>query len=83
MLKVFQVYVLIPMPTFFSDAVCGLRFDIFSNVLLSFSVSTPVSDSIVAKRVYKKSPISLSRKVRNVKRVELDMIYFDFILGVD
>lgn len=71
------------MQPFFSDAICGMRFDIFSDVLLSFSVSTPVSDSIVAKRVYKKCPISLSRKVTNVKRVELGILYFDFILSMD
>ena len=62
----------------------ALRFDISSDVLLDpFSVSTPVCNSVVAKRVYRKCPISLSNRVTLVDLVELDMLDFDVILGMD
>jgi len=42
----------------------SMKFDILPEVLLeSFLVSTPVGDSVVAKRVYRRCPISLSRRV--------------------
>jgi len=48
-----------------------------------FSVSTPVGDSVVAKRVYRRCPISLSHRVTLVDLIELDMLDFDIILGMD
>ncbi|WMV58727.1 hypothetical protein MTR67_052112 [Solanum verrucosum] len=48
-----------------------------------FSDCTQVGDSIVAKRVYKKCPISLSHRVTHVDLVELDILEFDVILGMD
>uniref|UniRef100_M1DHJ3 Gag-pol protein n=1 Tax=Solanum tuberosum TaxID=4113 RepID=M1DHJ3_SOLTU len=48
-----------------------------------FSVSTPVGDSVVAKRVYRRRPLSLSHRVSLVDLVELDMLDFDVILGMD
>ncbi|WMV19596.1 hypothetical protein MTR67_012981 [Solanum verrucosum] len=48
-----------------------------------FSVSTPIGDSIVAKRVYIKFPFSLSYRVTYVDLVELDMLDFDVILSMD
>ena len=45
-------------------------------------MSTSVGDSIVERRVYR-SCISLSHKVTLVYFVELDMLDFDVILGMD
>ena len=60
-----------------------MRFDVLLDMMLDpFSVSTPVGDSIMAKRVYKKCPISLSCKVTLVDLVELDMLDFDVIIGM-
>lgn len=88
MLKVFQldVYALLdPGATLsFVTPYVAMRFDVLSDVLLElFSISTSVSDSIVANRVYKKRPISLYHRVTLVDLVELCMLYFDVILGVD
>ena len=58
----------------------AIRFDVLSNVLLEpFSVSTPVGDSIVAKRVYRNCFVSLSHRVTRVDLIELDMLDFDVI----
>ncbi|WMV25033.1 hypothetical protein MTR67_018418 [Solanum verrucosum] len=62
----------------------AMRFDVFPNVLLEpFIVSSPIGDSVVAKRVYRKCPISLSHRVTLVDLVELDMLEFDVILDMD
>ncbi|WMV50577.1 hypothetical protein MTR67_043962 [Solanum verrucosum] len=45
-----------------------------------FYVSTSVDDSIVAKRVYRKCPVSFSHRVILVDLVELDILDFDVIL---
>ncbi|KAH0664080.1 hypothetical protein KY284_029011 [Solanum tuberosum] len=87
MLKVFQLYVhalLDPSATLsFVTSYVAMRFDVLLDVLLEpFYVSTPIGDSIVAKRVYRKCPISLSRRVTLVDLVELDMLDFDVILGI-
>jgi len=52
-------------------------------LLEPFSVSTPIGDSIVAKMVYRRCPLSLSYIVTLVDLVELDMLDFDVILGID
>ncbi|WMV09711.1 hypothetical protein MTR67_003096 [Solanum verrucosum] len=58
--------------------------DVLPDVLIDpFSVSTLIGESIVAKRVYKSCPVSLSHRVTHVDLVELDMLYFDVILGMD
>ena len=46
-------------------------------------VSTLVGESIVAKSVYQNCPISLPNRVSYVYLVELDMLDFDVILGMD
>ena len=46
-------------------------------------MSTPVGESIVAKRVYRNCPIMLPNRVSYVDLVELDMLDFDIILGMD
>jgi len=61
-----------------------MRFDVLRDMLVDpFSVSTLVGDSIVAKRVYKKCPISLSHRVTLVDLIKLDMLDFDVILDMD
>ena len=60
------------------------KFDILPDILHEpFIVSTPVSDSVVAKRVYINCPIMLPNKVSDVELVELDMLDYDIILGMD
>ena len=44
-----------------------------------FMVSTPVGDSVIAKRVYSNCPIMLPNRVTHVEFVELDMVDFDVI----
>uniref|UniRef100_M1DJ04 Gag-pol protein n=1 Tax=Solanum tuberosum TaxID=4113 RepID=M1DJ04_SOLTU len=77
-LKVFQldVYGLQdPGSTFsFVTPYVTMRFDVLPYVLLEpFYVSAPFGDSIVAKRVYRKCPVSLSHRVTLAGLVELDM----------
>ena len=46
-------------------------------------VSTPVGESVVAKRVYINCPMMLPNRVSYVNIVELDIFDFDVILGID
>ncbi|WMV26389.1 hypothetical protein MTR67_019774 [Solanum verrucosum] len=48
-----------------------------------FSVSTPVGDPVIARRVYRDCLISVSQKVTSADLVKLEMIDFDIILGMD
>ncbi|KAH0672236.1 hypothetical protein KY284_023323 [Solanum tuberosum] len=48
-----------------------------------FSVSTPVGDPVIARRVYKNYPITVSQKVTSADLVELEMVDFDVIIGMD
>lgn len=48
-----------------------------------FLVSTIVGDFVLVKRFYKGCPVSLRNRVTLVELVELDMLDFDLILGVD
>ena len=61
-----------------------LNFDII-HVQLSepFSVSTPFGESILAKRVYRNCPADFSHKSTMTNLIELDMVDFDVILGMD
>ena len=60
------------------------KFDILPDVLHEpFIVSTPVGESVVVKKVYRNFPIILPNIVSYVEIVELDMLYFDVILGMD
>jgi len=88
MLKVFQidVYALLDLGATLSllTPYVAMRFDTIPDVLLDhFYVCTPVGDSIVAKRVYRKCHVSLSHRVTHVNLVQLDMLDFDVILGMD
>ena len=46
-------------------------------------VTTPVSDSVVARRVHKNCAIMFPNRVIHVELVELDTVDFDVILGMD
>ena len=46
-------------------------------------VSTPVGESVVAKRVNRNCHIMLPNKVTYVELLELDMLDFKVILGMD
>ena len=48
-----------------------------------FMVSTLVGESVVANRVYRNCSIMLPFRVTHVELVELDMVDFDVILGMD
>ncbi|KAH0680946.1 hypothetical protein KY285_021901 [Solanum tuberosum] len=81
MLQVFSinVYALLdPGATlFFVTPFVAMKLEMLPDVLEKpFLVSTPVGDSVVAKRVYRGCPISLSHKVTLVD-------FFDVILGID
>ena len=57
------------------------KFDIFPNILNEpFMVTTPVSESVVAKRVYINCVIMLHNRVTHDELVELDMVNFEVIL---
>ena len=46
-------------------------------------VSTPVGDSIVAQKVYKKCPVTVLHRVLLADLIELDMVDFDVTLGME
>ena len=54
----------------------------FCNSVL-FSVSTPVVHPARARRVYKNCPVTISQKVTSANLVELEIVDFDVILGMD
>ena len=88
MLKVFSidVYALLnPRSTLsFVTPLVAKKIDILPNIIHEpFIMSTPVGASVIAKRVYRNYPKMLPNRVSYVELVELDMLYFDFILGMD
>ncbi|XP_069150083.1 uncharacterized protein [Solanum lycopersicum] len=88
MLQVFSidVYALLdPSATLsFVTPLIARKFDILPDILNEpFMVTTPVDESVVAKRVYKNCPIILPNRVTHVELVELDMVDFHVILGMD
>ena len=46
-------------------------------------VTTPVVESVVSRRVCQNFRMMFPNRVTNVELVELDMVYFDVILGMD
>ena len=59
------------------------KFHILPDILNEpFMVSYPVSESIVAKRVYRNCPLMFPNSVTYVELVELEMLDFDVILGM-
>ena len=60
------------------------KFDILYDIFIeSFSVCTPMGDTVIARRVYRKYPIMLPNGVTLGFFVEHDVFYFDIILGID
>ncbi|XP_075092245.1 uncharacterized protein LOC142172512 [Nicotiana tabacum] len=49
----------------------------------SFSVSTPVGDSITAARVYRNCVVTVCGRATTVNLIELGMVDFDVIMGMD
>ena len=67
----------------FVNPLVSMEFDMLPDVLDEpFLVSTPVGDSIYAKRVYRCYPISFPNRVTLVDFVELDILDFDAFLGL-
>ena len=60
------------------------KFDVLPERLCEpFCVSTPVGESILAERFYRDCVISINHKDTMADLVELDMVDFDVILGMD
>ena len=88
MLQVFSVnfYALLDLGATLSfvTLLVARMFDILPDVLIEpFSVCTPMVDSIIPKRVYRKCLVMLPNRVTLVDLVEFDMCYFDIIFGMD
>ena len=88
MLKVFSidVYALLdPSDTLsFVTPLVDKKFNILLDILHEpFIVSTLVGESVVTKRVYRNCPIMLPNRVSYVELVELNMLDYDIILGMD
>ena len=62
----------------------AMKFEIVPDILDEpFSVSTPEGASVVVIRVYKGCLISFHKRVTLIDLIELDMLDFDVILGMD
>lgn len=62
----------------------AVNFKVKPEILIElFSVSTPVGHSIIARQLYRNCPIIISQKVTLADLIELEMIDFDVILGID
>ena len=62
----------------------AVQFDVSQETLsVPFSVSTPIGDPVIARRVYKNCPVIVSQKVTSADLVELGIVDFDVILGMD
>ena len=48
-----------------------------------FTITTPVGDSVVAKRVHTNYPLMFPYRFTLVGLLEIGMVYFDVILGID
>ncbi|XP_015055042.1 uncharacterized protein LOC107001562 [Solanum pennellii] len=88
MLQVFSidVYALLnPRATLsFVNPLVSMKFDVLSDVSIEpLPVTTPVVDSIVAKRVFRSCTILLSNRVKLVDLVKLDMLDFHVIFGMN
>ena len=60
------------------------NFDMLLDILDEpFIVTISVGESVVAMRVYRNCPIMLPNRVTHAKLVELYMVHFDIILGMD
>ena len=73
-----------PGATLFVKTLVAMNFDVLPDVQSKpFSVISSMGDSVIAKRDYKNHPTMLPNRVTHVDLIELDMIDFDVILGMD
>ncbi|KAH0743127.1 hypothetical protein KY290_031120 [Solanum tuberosum] len=69
---------------FFVTPYIVVKFDVSPETLSEpFSVSTPVGHPVIATRVYRNCPVTVSQKVTLTDLVDLEMVDFDVILGMD
>ncbi|WMV45510.1 hypothetical protein MTR67_038895, partial [Solanum verrucosum] len=62
----------------------AVNFDVSPETLSEpFLVSTPIVDPVIARRVYKNCIVTVSQKVNSADLVDLEMVDFDIILGMD
>lgn len=62
----------------------AVNFEINSEKILEpFLVSTPAGESVSAKQIYKKYPITVLHTVMLSNLIELYMVNFDIILCID
>ena len=88
MIKVltFDVYALLDQGASlsFATAFVANQFEILPRELCEpYCVSTLIRESILTKRVYPDCPISINQKNIMTDLVELEMVDFDVILGMD
>ena len=82
----FDVYALLDIREILSfvTSYVANQFEILPKKLCeSFSVSTPIGESIISERVYCDFPIPINHKNTIDDLVELYMVNFDVILGMD
>lgn len=61
-----------------------MKYDVYPDVLYEpFAVGTALGDSVISKRVHRRCPITLPNRVTIVHLVEIDMLDFYVILGMD
>ena len=69
---------------FFVTPYIAVQFSVSPETLSEpLSVSTPVGDPIIARRVYRNFPVTVSQKVTSADLVDLEMADFDIFLGMD
>ena len=62
----------------------SVQFNVSTETLWEpFSVLTLVGDQVISRRVYRNCPVTVSQKVTSADLVELEMVDFDVILGMD
>ena len=62
----------------------AVQFDVNPETLSEpFSVSTPVGDPVIARGVYINFHVTVSQKATSSNLVELEMVDFDVILGIN
>ena len=88
MLYIFQfdVYALLDPGSSFSyvTPLIAVNFEMSPEIIPKpILISTLVGDSIVAQKVYKKCPVTVLHRVLLADLIELDIIDFDMILGID
>ena len=82
----FDVYALLDLGAnlYFVSPYVAMKFSIDLEILLEpYSVYNPVSESIIASRVYRGCPIYILHRVIPCDLVELEMLNFDIIIGMN